>query len=79
MTNAARRGNLEVRVECGPVGPVFDEHQSVRILGVVVYRVQQAARLRARTTHVFEAQAQHLVERVGTGLTEPVTMITPTF
>ncbi len=47
---------------------MLDEHESIGIFDVVMDGVQQTARLSTRTVHVFEPEANDLVEGIGLGL-----------
>jgi hypothetical protein len=51
-----RGRHAEVCRECVAVGPVLEEHETVRILDVVMHRVQEAARLEPGAVNVLQAE-----------------------
>ncbi len=50
------------------VDPVFQEDDAIRILDVLVHRMEQATRLEPRSTYVLQTEPQHFVERIGSSL-----------
>ena len=47
---------------------MLEEHETVRVLDVVMHGVQEATGFEARPVHVLEAESQHLVECFGARL-----------
>ena len=58
--------NVEVRSKRACVRPVFEEHESMWIFYIVMNGVQQAPRLRPRSSNVLQTEVERTLKLIGT-------------